>query len=317
MAEDANKPRSGRIVDDIDNPMLLSYRDRGNPSALYPKVEKPEKLAPYLNPVNENSGWKAFVPKVPQLEGISSAAADIGGDIAWQLSTSTLEDEARRYDMPNDPYYHNLLMAGANAGGNGFFGISDMPFGVVSKGENRQLFRNGQIKELRAALDAAIANGKHARVIGHSWGGADIAGIAKDYPEIPFYALDPVSWGGRPDKLPNNLTVLRPKDTGITNPNDTVLGWLAAKVGGRWPKIEGGKTIYYDGGHVGGVGNAMNRIIAKEWIKRVRREGGYSERKYKIPAGEWMNKVFYGVYPRKKPSPVSDKANGWNDFSQR
>ena len=259
---------------------------------LFPKIT-PQEAQRYSDALrrSKDPGWRGFLPSVPQAEaavkmlgnapramsdavqGVGEAAKDIGDEIEYQLKPITLDDEAARYDDNNDPYYHNILVGGANAGGKGFFGISALPFGVLAKGKNRQLFRNGQIDKIRKAIEDAKASGKNPRVVGHSWGGADVAGLAEDYPTVPFIALDPTSWGGRLDKTPKNLTIFRPKEPKSWSKNTTT-GYLAQVLGGEWPKIDKGegKTIEYDGGHVSGIGAALNDYVKKIWNDRIRRQ---------------------------------------------
>ena len=157
---------------------------------------------------------------------------------------------------------------GANAGGNAIFGKSYLPFGVTSKGNNRQLFRWNDSKKIKDAIDDAVKEGKNVRVLGHSWGGSTVANLAKDYPKIPFYALDPVSWTNHLKSIPDNLTILRPKDGAKADESWTTK--LAPFLGGRWPKIESqpDRYIEYDGGHVVGLDKAVNKIVEDEWAKR-------------------------------------------------
>ena len=186
----------------------------------------------------------------------------------------TLEDTAKdpaNSDprMISDPYYHNILVGGANAAGKGFRGWSQMPFGVLSKGSNRTLFRNGEIDKIREEIESLLKSGKKPRVVGHSWGGADVARLSKEYPDIPFVSLDPVSWTGRIKSAPKNLTILRPED-GDYKTRDSLFARLAPIVGRRWPEINTGegRTVKYRGGHVDGIDDALNRYVFSEWKKR-------------------------------------------------
>lgn len=165
--------------------------------------------------------------------------------------------ERERPDGSSDTYYHNILVGGANAGGRGVFGLSTLPFGVLLKGDNKELFRNGDISGIRAGIDKAISDKKNVRVWGHSWGGHDVVQLAKDYPNVQFIACDPVSWTGVPDRIPKNVTILRPDDK---VPSD-IFSALAQVVGHQWPLIEKGegKTIVYHGNHVKGISDAIKR----------------------------------------------------------
>ena len=130
------------------------------------------------------------------------------------MTTYSLDEEAAKYpDEESDPHYYNILVGGANAAGEGFTALSALPFGVFAKGDNKELFCNGEVQEIRNAIERAAKRGKNVRVFGHSWGGAVVANLAPEYPEIPFYALDPVSWTGVPDEIPRNLTIYHPRGT--------------------------------------------------------------------------------------------------------
>lgn len=189
------------------------------------------------------------------------------------MKTLTIDDEAKNYQNDvSDPYYHNILVGGANAGGTGFTALSRLPFGVLAKAPNREVFRNGEVEKIREAIDRAIKGGKHVRVLGHSWGGADVARMAKDYPDIPFFALDPVSWTGRIDSLPKNLTILRPDGSDDGFDPDR----LAQIFGGQWPKIEKGegKTVVIPGSHTTGFApwlTKMNKRVMDERLSKEKR----------------------------------------------
>lgn len=158
----------------------------------------------------------------------------------------------------SDTYYHNILVGGANAGGKGFFGLSPLPFGTLLLGDNRELYRNGDIRGIRTGIERALKAGKNVRVVGHSWGGADVANLAKDYPNAEFIACDPVSWFGVLDSLPKNLTIFRP-DNKVPARRWTNRG--AQIFGHQWPIIEkgDGRTIIYHGNHVDGLPDALSR----------------------------------------------------------
>ena len=79
-------------VDDSDNPMLLSYRGAVKPSPLYPKIENPEKFAPYVGHAVDEPGWKAFVPNVPQLKGVArGAGTGLSGLRDWWMDDHVVE----------------------------------------------------------------------------------------------------------------------------------------------------------------------------------------------------------------------------------
>lgn len=190
----------------------------------------------------------------------------------------TLDDTRRENPGEVDPYWFNILVGGANAGGDNFFtGASELPFSVLANGKNHALFRNGDIKGIREKIKWAIDNGLHPRVWGHSWGGSDVANLSKDYPDIPFYAIDPVSWFGQIKEVPKNLTILRPyrdetyKDELVY---DALPSVLATRLGHRWKYIPNGegKTIEYKGGHVGGVDRAVRDLHYKLWRERLAAE---------------------------------------------
>lgn len=166
----------------------------------------------------------------------------------------------------SDPYFHNILVGGANAGGEGFLGMSVMPFGVLSKGPNREVFRNGQVDEIKAAIKASLERGEHPRVVGHSWGGSTVANLSKEYPNIPFIAADPVSWTGTMDEYPDNLTVLFPNPG--TDQDDLTFAKLAPIFGHRWSMPKKGRVVRYDGGHVAGINEALDKLNYREWAKR-------------------------------------------------
>ena len=185
-----------------------------------------------------------------------------------------LDDEAKKYpNDESDPYYYNILVGGANAGGEGFKGLSALPFGVLAKGQNRELIRNGEIKRIRDSIESALKDGKHVRVVGHSWGGGDVARLAKEYPDVPFFSLDPVSWTGRLKELPKNLTIVRPD--GSMNGFDLPRG--AQVFGGQWPLIQKGegKTVVIPGDHVTGYGpwlTRMNREVREARLAQQKRQ---------------------------------------------
>lgn len=203
------------------------------------------------------------------------------------FDTFTLEDEARQYKdedlkssglyQDSDPYYHNILVGGANAAGRGFTALSALPFGILAKGRNRELFRNGQVKEVESAIENALSQGRHPRVAAHSWGASSVFHLALKYPEVPFILADPVSWMGVPKSIPKNVTILRPdnsnsegssiKRNGLIN-----TGRLAQIFGHQWPRIEKGegKTVTYKGDHTVGVGPAITALVEKERRERVK-----------------------------------------------
>lgn len=199
--------------------------------------------------------------------------------------TFTLEDEARLYkdeDLKaiglypdSDPYYHNILVGGANAGGKGFTALSSLPFGILAKGRNRELFRNGQVKEVQAAIEKALSEGRHPRVVGHSWGASSVFHLADKYKDVPFILADPVSWTGVPKSIPKNVTILRPDNSSSEGSSIKRNGWintgrLAQIVGHQWPKIlKGeGRTLIYRGDHTVGVGPTITALVEKERRRR-------------------------------------------------
>ena len=186
------------------------------------------------------------------------------GSFMW-CTTHSLDDEAKEYaDEESDPRYYNILVGGANAAGEGFTALSALPFGVFAGGDNKELFCHDEVEQIRKAIERAARRGKDVRVFGHSWGGAAVANLALEYPEIPFYALDPVSWTGIPEELPKNLTIYHPKGN-----DDVDFPRLAQIFGGQWPVINKGegKTILYDGDHILGL-----RAEMKELNQRMRKE---------------------------------------------
>ena len=188
------------------------------------------------------------------------------GSFLW-MTTYSLDEEAAKY--PNekiDPRYYNILVGGANAGGEGFTALSALPFGVFAKGDNKELFGSGEVQEIRNAIERAARQGKNVRVFGHSWGGATVANLASEYPDMPFYALDPVSWRNVLDEIPKNLTIYHPRGNG-----DIDFPRLAQIFGRQWPIIAKGEgtTVCYDGDHFLGLRpemNELNRRMMKEKI---------------------------------------------------
>ena len=179
------------------------------------------------------------------------------GSFLW-FRTYSLDDEAVKYpDEESDPRYYNILVGGANAAGECFSALSALPFGAFAKGDNKELFSHAEVQEIRRAIERAVRQGKNVRVFGHSWGGAVVANLAPEYPEIPFYALDPVSWTGVPDEIPGNLTIYHPRGT-----DDFDFPRLAQILGRQWPIIKKGEghTVYYDGDHVMGLRREMNEL---------------------------------------------------------
>lgn len=238
-------------------------------------------------------------------DAIKTPIKNVADEIAYQLKPITIEDEAAEYRAQNDPYYHNILVGGCLAGGKGIYGISPLPFGVLAKGNNKQVFRNGQIEQIRNAIEEAKKKGKHVRVAGHSWGGADVARMAKDYPDVPFYALDPVSWTGRLNEVPSNLSIFRPREGTDGFFDQSAGGYLATRLGGQWPKIHNVKGHYYEytGGHSSrNMTRLLNYLVLKEWVDRLDGEGGYDEKRYGIPKSKFMEDVYYKIRPEVNPN---------------
>lgn len=173
----------------------------------------------------------------------------------------TLDDVAANYKgKTSDQNYFNILVGGANAAGKGFYGLSALPFGVLSTGKNRAIYRHNQEEDITKAIEDALKKGLNPRVFGHSWGGSTVARIAKRFPGVQFYSFDPVSWTGRLDEVPENLTIYRPKDGSAAT--DNVFSRLAPIIGGRWPMINKGKgkELEYAGGHVSGLDSVADEI---------------------------------------------------------
>ena len=200
----------------------------------------------------------------------------------------TIEDVAKLYrdEVETDPYYHEILVGGAGAGGTGLKGVSALPFGILSKAKNKDVFRHDQVEEIEKRIRQLIAEGKHPRVWGHSWGGAAIAGLAPKFKDVKFHALDPVSWTGIPDRLPDNLTIYRPKETGFLDELVTSgpVTALATHLGHRWPlKAEGGRYVSYRGDHVSGIEDAISDAHDLEFMQRDPKAfNDYNERWLKI-----------------------------------
>ena len=169
----------------------------------------------------------------------------------------------------SDPGYFNILVGGASEAGKGYItGKARMPWRSLINGDNYKLFRHNQESDIRKAIEEAKALGKKVRVWGHSWGGSRVGGMAKDYPDIPFYSIDPVSITGRPKKTPGNLTILYPDGEHPTQKDRFTEHW-APIIGGRWPFIPGeGKRIPYKGGHSAGVPEAISKIVYDKWLER-------------------------------------------------
>jgi len=218
--------------------------------------------------------WASYDPRHPM--GGPSARRTYSKVDDFGIKPHTLEEEAESKRLveairdgvikDTDQGYYNILVGGANAGGKGFQGLSSLPFGVLARGKNRKLFRNGQIKEIRQEIEKALAEYKKAvqrgekgrlvRVVGHSWGGADVARLAKDYPGVHFIAADPVSWTGVIDSVPKNLTILRP----TSSKNLLSIGGWAQLLGHQWPRIGKGEgeEIVYEGDHVNGISDWLS-----------------------------------------------------------
>lgn len=225
---------------------------------------------PYYSQV-ATAPLKAFWRLMKGVAGIPNKAISKAMH-AVGVNEKTLDDTAKDKDnsdtnLISDPYFHNILVGGANAGGEGILGMSYLPFGVLAKGKNRTLFRNGDFDGIKKEIDRVLRQGGHPRVVGHSWGGADVASIAKEYPNVPFVSLDPVSWTGRIDRIPKNMTIFRPIEGSGTG---TFASELAPIIGGRWPKITSGEgsTLEYKGGHVNGIEPALNKWVVEQWKKR-------------------------------------------------
>lgn len=186
----------------------------------------------------------------------------------------TLDDTAMRNPGKSDPYYHNILVGGANAGGKGFLGLSYLPFGVLANGPNRVLFRNGDEEGIRAEIERAVKAGLNPRVLGHSWGGSMVANIAKDYLDVPFVAIDPVGWTRVLRKTPKNLTIYYPRP-GTESPRISFTTKWAPIVGHRWPRdIPGeGRIVEYNGDHVNGIDKAITELNDRVMCSRIAQKG--------------------------------------------
>ena len=241
------------------------------------------------------------------------------GRFLW-FRTYSLDDEAIKYpDEESDPRYYNILVGGANAAGEGFSALSALPFGAFAKGDNKELFGHAEVQEIRKAIERAVRQGKNVRVFGHSWGGAVVANLAPEYPEIPFYALDPVSWTGVPDEIPRNLTIYHPRGT-----DDIDFPRMAQILGRQWPIIKKGKgkTVYYDGDHVTGVRREMNELnkrLKKEKVSALSATARMNAAPAKRNADIYDHDVMffkkmdtsslYGVYwdvPRRLPTETAE-----------
>ena len=223
--------------------------------------------------------WNKWFAKKKKLSTWKAAlvGAGIGGAGGALYSIfkkpHTIEDVAKLYrdGVETDPYYHEILVGGAGAGGTGLKGVSALPFGFLSKAKNKDVFRHDQVEEIENRIRKLIAEGKHPRVWGHSWGGAAIAGLAPKFKDVKFHALDPVSWTGIPDRLPDNLTIYRPTETGFLDELVTSgpLTALATHLGHRWPiRAEGGRYVSYRGDHVSGIENAIAEAHDLDFMQR-------------------------------------------------
>lgn len=214
--------------------------------------------------------------EVWMLDDLHHAPAVKGGILENIVPTqSTLDDVAVNYKgKTSDQNYLNILVGGANAAGKGFYGLSELPFGILSTGKNRALYRHNQEKDIIKAIEDALKKGLNPRVFGHSWGGATTARIAKLFPGVRFYSFDPVSWTERLDEVPENLTIYRPKDGSITT--DNIFSRLAPILGGRWPRINKGKgkELEYAGGHVSGLNSVADDIDRNSRPKIEKKDHG-------------------------------------------
>lgn len=169
--------------------------------------------------------------------------------------------------------YVDFVVGGANAAGRGIQGISYLPFGPAMTGDYR-LYRNDQMAKLRKDLTSYLKTLKDGdprpRVWGHSWGGSAVANLAKEFPDVSFTALDPVSWFNRLDKYPDNLRVFQPNPATASKEKD-LPSRLARIFGGAWPTLpaDKGKTIMYDGGHCEGVEEAVTALLRREYDDRM------------------------------------------------
>ena len=171
--------------------------------------------------------------------------------------------------------YVDFLVGGANAAGRGFNGLSYLPFGAAMTGKFK-LYRHNQCGKLRKDLSEYIKNMKDGdpmpRVIGHSWGGATVANLAHEFQDknVPFIALDPVSHFNRLGQYPTNLKVLQPNGSS----DEFFMNRLARVVGGAWPVLpdDKGTTIRYNGGHVAGLPEAVNELLQKELLEKMKND---------------------------------------------
>lgn len=236
-------------------------------------------------------------------ENVDDIVRDAKSDWEFYTEPLTLEHTPQSAAYKGDPYYHNILVGGCMAGGkNCITAASALPFGNLARSESKALFRWNEMDKVREEIRNAIAAGKHPRVVGHSWGGANIAGLAKDYPDVPFIALDPTSWTGRIDKTPANLTIFRPKDD--SDKKGFLLAELAPFIGGRWPKIPGnGKLVEYNGGHVRGVDDAISKYV--HHIRRLRENNERPTRLRQTRENQIVKKSSAGtVVPARRPMNI-------------
>ena len=252
----------------------------GVPSSMTPRQLYEHATGKSLSPGVSING----VPVQTLTKGVGKAVEAVSGTVNstranvvnrwkdWIKPKYTLDNVFQFGYYKNDPFYHNILVGGSMAGGDNFItGASMLPFGNLANSESKVLFRWNEMDKVKKEIEKALSAGKHPRVVGHSWGGANIAGIAKDYPDVPFISLDPTSWTGRLDSTPSNLTIFRPSKNSYNT--DYLLARLAPVFGGRWPIIPGqGNIEEYDGGHVSGVDEAISRYVHDVRVKRESNE---------------------------------------------
>ena len=186
--------------------------------------------------------------------------------LGWSSDVDRIR-ESQDGDSWRKGHHVDFLVGGANAAGRGLNGLSYLPFGAAITGDFK-LYRHDQgdklIRDLKEYLKNMKPGDPTPRVFGHSWGGSTVANIAKEFPNVQFNAIDPVSWFNRLSEYPANLRVFQPDEDSDTN--EDWQNTAARVVGGAWPVLpeSAGNTVRYKGGHVQGVEEAVNEALAAD-----------------------------------------------------
>ena len=142
------------------------------------------------------------------------------------------------------PQNSRSLLIGVGGYGEGNGGMGARYFDWMRDKPNTLFLRHDESDRLRDILNAARQSKIPAVVMGHSYGGASVANLAHEYPEVFFVATDPVSrFKEFKDVTRDNLMYQMPRS--IDPLRHPEYGNIISALGGRWhPPYD--STMYYN-----------------------------------------------------------------------